>query len=343
MIDTNNLNLHIIFLDKFIPSFIDFINQNFPIEEHLFVIYGKAMNELEYNPTSKNVIMFDTINKFFHIIPYISIAKRIIIHGLFFEEVVNFLNQMPQSILDKVYWVMWGGDFYFPEMHSNLKKQLIMKIKNVITYIDGDVDYLKKNYRISPLFHKCLMYLSNVFDENKYKRLTPKNINGILILVGNSASETNRHEFIFDKLHKFSSDNIKLIVPLSYGDNIYRERIINIGKKIFDENFYPLTEFLPYDKYLEIIFSIDIAIFANNRQQGMGNLIQLLGLGKKVYLNPETSQWNLCQNLGIKVYDINGDIDLNINTDELENNKNIVREWFSIENLIKQWQEIFNG
>ncbi len=75
----------------------------------------------------------------------------------------------------------------------------------------------------------------------------------------------------------------------------------------------------------------------------MGNLIQLLGLGKKVYLNPETSQLNLFQNLGIKVYNINGGIDLNINAKELENNKKIVREWFSLENLMKQWQEICNG
>jgi hypothetical protein len=75
----------------------------------------------------------------------------------------------------------------------------------------------------------------------------------------------------------------------------------------------------------------------------MGNLIQLLGLGKKVYLNPETSQWNMCQNLGIKVYNINGDIDLNINAKELENNKKIVKEYFSSENLKKQLKIIFGG
>jgi len=75
----------------------------------------------------------------------------------------------------------------------------------------------------------------------------------------------------------------------------------------------------------------------------MDNLIQLLGLDKKVYLNPDTSQWNLFENLGIKVYDINGNLVLNINAKELENNKKIVRDWFSLENLIKQWQEVFNG
>jgi dTDP-N-acetylfucosamine:lipid II N-acetylfucosaminyltransferase len=66
-----------------------------------------------------------------------------------------------------------------------------------------------------------------------------------------------------------------------------------------------------------------------------------LGLGKKVYLNPETSQWNLFQNLGINVYSINGGIDLNINAKELENNKKIVREWFSLENLKTQLKKLF--
>jgi hypothetical protein len=60
----------------------------------------------------------------------------------------------------------------------------------------------------------------------------------------------------------------------------------------------------------------------------MGNLIQLLGLGKKVCLNPETSQWKLCQNLGIKVYDINRDIDLNIDSEGLKNNKKIMKGYF---------------
>jgi len=75
----------------------------------------------------------------------------------------------------------------------------------------------------------------------------------------------------------------------------------------------------------------------------MGNLIQLFGLGKKVYLNPETSQWKLCQNLGVKVYDINMDIDLNIDSEELKNNKKIVKEYFSPENLKKQLKIIFEG
>ena len=187
------------------------------------------------------------------------------------------------------------------------------------------------------------MYLSNVFDESKYKKCQKIKKDEVWILVGNSASDTNRHEFAFNKLSKIGLKDLKVIVPLSYGDLEYRDKILKIGKEIFGSNFYPLLDFLPYEDYLNIIYNIDIALFAHNRQQGMGNLIQLLGLGKKVYLNPETSQWKLCQNLGIKVYDINRDIDLNIDSEELKNNKKIVKEYFSPENLKKQLKIIFEG
>jgi hypothetical protein len=110
--------------------------------------------------------------------------------------------------------------------------------------------------------------------------------------------------------------------------NFVRSSDIGIGKKLLKD------------------YSIYVALIAYNHQQGTGDLIQLWGLGKKAYLNPETSQWNLFQNLGIKVYDIydiNEDIDLDINAKELENNKKIVREWFSTENLKKQLKNIFEG
>jgi hypothetical protein len=93
--------------------------------------------------------------------------------------------------------------------------------------------------------------------------------------------------------------------------NFVRNFDIGIGKKLLKDSW-------PYN--------IDIALIAHNHRQGIDNLIQLLGLDKKVYLNPETSQWNLFENLGIKVYDINGNIDLNINAKELENNKKIVKK-----------------
>ena len=41
---------------------------------------------------------------------------------------------------------------------------------------------------------------------------------------------------------------------------------------------------LPLSDYLKILGKIDIAIFNHERQQAVGNITSLLGLGKKVYI-----------------------------------------------------------
>ena len=334
--------LHVMILDIFIPPFIKFINENFNSKDHLFVILGKPRNEYGMELNVKNVYWLDRKLKILEFEKYLNKANKIILHGLWNEKILKLLILQPW-LLKKVYWVMWGGDFYFPEKHSCIKKFVIKNIRNVITYIKADVEYIKKYYKANPKYHECLIYLSNIFDESKYKTCQKIEKDEVWVLVGNSSSNTNRHEFIFEKISQFRMKNFKVIVPLSYGDIEYRNKILNIGKNILGDKFYPLLDFMPYNDYLNILYNTDIALFAHNRQQGMGNLIQLLGLGKKVNLNSETSQWDLCQYLGLKVYDINGDIELKINTQEIENNKKIVKEWFSLENLIKQWRNILYG
>jgi len=335
--------VHLMVLDKFIPPFIKFINDHFNPEEHLFIIFGRPKTDYGMDIKVKNVFWLDSKWKIFDLLKFLYNANKIIIHGLWVEKLNQLLFIQPW-LLKKCYWVMWGGDFYFPQKQSKIKKELIKKIRHVVTYIDGDVDYIKENYGANPVYHKCFMYLSNIFDENRYQKCEKINKNELWILIGNSADETNRHEFVFSKLKKIKNEKIKLIVPLSYsGGEEYKSKVIEIGKKEFGERFVPLTKFLSYEEYLNILYNVDIAIFAHNRQQGMGNTIQLLGLGKKVYLNRDTSQWRLFEDLGIKVYDVNGEIDLSINNEELENNKKIIKEYFSYENLKLQWDGIFYG
>jgi len=328
---------------KFIPPFIKFINEEFNSEEHLFLIIGKRKKE-DYviNSSIKNIYWLDNKLKVFKLQKYLYKSKKIILHGLWNKNLIQLLYVQPW-LLKKSYWVMWGGDFYFPEKHSSIKKLVIKNIKNVITYVDGDVEYIKTYYKANPIYHKCIAYLSNVFDENKYENCEKINKSEIWILIGNSAVETNRHELVFSRLEEFKNKEIKIIVPLSYGYEEYKNKIIEIGKKEFGNKFIPIIEFLNYEKYLNLLYNVDIAIFVHNRQQGMGNLIQLLGLGKKVYFNTASTQWKFFQDLGIKAYDFNDKIDLNVNTENLENNKKIISNYFSIEKLREQWRKIIYG
>jgi hypothetical protein len=78
------------------------------------------------------------------------------------------------------------------------------------------------------------------------------------------------------------------------------------------------------DEYLKFLKSIDIAIFNHERQQAMGNTINLLGMGKKVFMRTGLSHYDFMKSIGII---LNSFTDLNIEKieeSEAKNNEAIV-------------------
>ena len=106
------------------------------------------------------------------------------------------------------------------------------------------------------------------------------------ILVGNSASATNNHVELFDEIAKeVNLDGRKIIAPLSYGDPYYRDRVVEVGEKMFGEAFVPLIDFMPVDQYLATIRSCGFVMMNHLRQQALGNICMAMLMGAKVYLN----------------------------------------------------------
>jgi pyruvate/2-oxoglutarate/acetoin dehydrogenase E1 component len=98
---------------------------------------------------------------------------------------------------------------------------------------------------------------------------------------------------------------------------------------------------LPFNKYLEFLGNIDIAIFAHNRQQSMGNIITLLGLGKKVYIKNDITSWEHFKNINVQVFDI-ASINLEILDEQvIYNNIQKIKEYYSESNLKAQLEIIF--
>lgn len=139
-----------------------------------------------------------------------------------------------------------------------------------------------------------------------------------------------------------------IICPLSYAHESnpeYKAMVINKGKELFGEKFIPLTEFMPFEKYLEILDKVDIAIFNHKRQQALGNITTLLGLGKKVYIREEITTWQFCKDHDLKVYSANVNYDdLFEEMDEGIRQKNIenVKSKFSEEKLVEDLKQIFD-
>lgn len=108
---------------------------------------------------------------------------------------------------------------------------------------------------------------------------------GSNILVGNSASPTNNHIDVFFILARHDLGTRKVIVPLSYGDPVYRENLIARGKEILGDSFVPIVDFLPFDKYRSIVASCNVVVMNHLRQQALGNIGAALYQGAHVYLD----------------------------------------------------------
>lgn len=340
-------NLHIASCDKFIPPFVKLINQEFDIDSHCFVIKsGMADSKLKLD---KNVLLFsnkklDLLKYYANIAFRMSLADRIILHSLLDIKIITILFFMPWC-LPKCYWFIWGADLYrYNARKKNFKSRVkeflrrivFKKIGYLVTYVKGDFELAKEWYNSKGKFVECIMYTSNLYTLENYEKKEKENIN---ILLGNSSDPTNNHIDSLERLLPFKGDNIKIYSPLSYGDPAYADKINSIGKQWFGERFIAIRDFMSLEQYNEFLTTIDIAIFNHDRQQAMGNTIKLLGLGKTVYIRENTSQWEFFNEKEISVKSIEKLESLSYSLNEVNVKK--VRDYFSLENYLKQLNYIF--
>jgi hypothetical protein len=347
--------LHIANLDKFIPPFIKFVNENFDGKEHLFCVLG---NNKKYPIPQQNNLkiskptLIGALKHYARVFRDIQCAEKVILHGLFDVRLIILLSLMPW-VLKKCYWVIWGGDLYSyqkPKLRKRdkvkemLRTFAIKRMGYLVTYIPGDVALAREWYGAKGQYKECIMYVSNIMDEkfiaNEFERKEPAN-EAINIIVGNSADPSNNHIETLTKLADYKEADIRLFVPLSYGDKKHAEKVTSYGRQEFGEKFEPLTNFIPLNEYLNILRTTDIAIFNHKRQQAMGNTITLLGMGKTVYMRPDFTHTQFLSYLGITFYDV-ANFKLEKLDDEVATrNQHIIYKYFSKENLVKQLKYIF--
>lgn len=333
--------------EKFSAPYIEIINENFDAKEHLFMIQGPDKRTKKMNGDN---VKFIEKGQYIQLIKELYKADKIILHALMSPVVVLILFLQPW-LLKKCYWVIWGGDLYYYKfrkgkiknnIYEMMRRVVIKNMGGIITHIKGDYELAQKRYGAKGKYFYCFMYPSNLYKE--YNICQYPQHEEIIIQIGNSADPTNNHIEIFKKLEKYKNENIKIICPLSYGDKNYRDKVISQGKEIFGSKFKPLIDFLPFEEYLRLLAQIDVAIFNHKRQQAMGNIITLLGLGKKVYIRDDITIWQFMNEHDLKVFNSNSHFeDLFQKLDESIKKKNIenVKRQFSEEKLIEDWEKIF--
>ena len=295
-----NKIVHVIYRDKFTDGYIKFMNDYLSGYEHLFYTTNKGF---DMDLTSNDNVIF--LNSFLELhkkenTKNLINADLIIISGFFFlKQMKAFYNR---KILSKTYFHLWGGDLYCLKENSSIKMKLSNLLRKyffvnaggIINLIPGDYEILckyctpKGKHFVAPMCSGGV--IPKILSE---LRTCEKQTNPYMILVGNSATQTNQHFEILQTLERFKNENIEIVCPLSYGNKEYAEEVINFGKNMFGSKFTPLTDYMDKKTYYRIIAKASIAIFNNNRQQAMGNINATLGLGCKVFIRTDTPMWEI--------------------------------------------------
>jgi dTDP-N-acetylfucosamine:lipid II N-acetylfucosaminyltransferase len=349
--------LHVMSREKFTQPFIDFIKNNFDIDEHLFIVINKNTSQYHLDTTLNNVIEISNYNfSVIKFIYYLQISNRIIIHGLN-SKIVSLLFFVQPWILKKTSWLIWGADLYdfnkvsktfLDKIYKKIKTFIVKRFYSIIAYASGDYNLAVRYYGVKGKFEKCLYYpyfaVEDYLDNIVIDRSKVENI----IMVGNSADSTNEHLEIFEKLLKIPNINeYKILVPLSYGGTTsYVNRVIQRGENYFGDNFIALTTFMDSKDYYHLLSKVKVVIMGHKRQQATGNILALIKFSKKIFIRTDISTWNFYQENNIKMFDyskIEEELLLDMQDEDIRRNELAIKSYFTNKRVINDWINIFNG
>ena len=263
-------------------------------------------------------------------------CKLLIIHYLSPLK-LYILKHIPEHIT--VIWSVWGADvypyfdnqnFYEPLTDKVKKRNIIQLFRSTFLYniyhfyryrvlpVKRQIAILKKvNYLITVLpyeyeaitkeFQLSARYIDYSYGVNKFNKDDLPQL-GDSVLLGNSVDYSNNHLDIFELLNKLDK---RLIVPLSYsGNRSYKDLVIKEGEKRFNTLFNPILEFIPLEKYNQLILSCNSVIMYHIRQQALGNIFMSLFQGMRVFLNKKSITYKYMQDVGMIIFDLENDVDL---------------------------------
>lgn len=268
----------------------------------------------------------------------------------------------------KVVWIGWGFDYYNYITKNNFSSLLKMQTK--ILYRGSKSFYLHK---LKYFIEDFLFDKNKVFDKIDFfapvieedfnllqksennirftyldwnygnledyfiKGFEDRTVNGNNILIGNSSSFENNHLDAFNLLDDLNLEDRIIYTPLSYGNSNYKNNIIEVAEKKFQDNFVALTHYIPLEEYINIIISSPIVIMNHLRQQAVGNIIIMMYLGAKIFLDEKNPVYDFFKQQDAYIYkldELKNEYKGKLDILEINHNREILKKNWSKEIIL---------
>ena len=216
-------------------------------------------------------------------------------------------------------------------------QKMVEKAFNRIDYFSGvipeEYDMIKENKNNYFFKAKQLVFnYNNPLYPYKLEKIEDPFVDGFDVQIGNSADCTNNHIDVLYLLSKYKLNDRKIIVSLSYaGTERYKKAVLSEGEKLLGDCFTPLTDYMPLQKYTQIVSSVRYSIFYLERQQAMGNIWLSLWRGCFVFLSETNPVYLHLKKRGYIVFSIQKDLELiaekaRLTRDEIRRNRTLLIE-----------------
>ena len=356
--------IHIFYNTVFLKFFYSMIEDHFCIDEHLFIVdmsivwddrFGISEFIYQKNLIHKNIIIvryFGQLEELLSdelnynavmdkdILDHIFVdSPRIILHSAVFS---CYMNSFLQNMINKGYgkkmvWICWDGDAYF-DKDTFVVREILSNIRLAVT-AEKHIERItsKCNIKTAGLKYAPYGYVSKSNAQCKDNSFDGE----LRVLLGHSAAEHCNHKLGFDLLLPYRDEDIKIYSPLSYGSEIYRNYVIQEGRRLFGDKFIPVLDYMGPEQYYLFLDTIHIVLFPMTRMAGATTLSYCNASGKLIYMNEEMIDAFSNGDDGIHAENLSEISDLNwtqftskisssLGGDFSEVNKNIILLWKKI-------------
>lgn len=312
----------------------------------------------------------------------LKVFKRIIVnyHTPF---IGCFLNRRKDELSKaKLIWVIWSGDLYkhksfaakayttrtleilptekrIATWKKNIHHRILMamgkpnkygfqksfaKFDFVATIFEKDIQEAKTVLGVNANWIPfAILSLDEMFSEDFLEK---KSNLGNKIMVGHSGSPENNHLDVYDQIHKLLPESeVTVLSPLSYGNTAYISAVKSLGKNYFGAKFETLEDFIPRESYYKKLSEASFAIFNHKIQQAFGNILGLIFMGVKVFLNPENPVFIELTGHNIKVFDYSKitqeDLLTPLSSQDVDKNRLLIRLLFKEEKIRKYYHDLY--
>lgn len=354
--------------EKWARSMSVFFDDNFSNQEIMFISKKEkdkdflCFNDLNIKQQKFLYEKTISIKDCYKLKKILSKYDKIILHTIPFSSFYEMYFTFFKSLMRKFVWISTGADLYRYDIKKKntisptIKLHYNTKFRKNVSFFVGifppDIDVFKQKIttKVPTLYVPYCCYSKKhpyefisrkiITSQEKYETNQP-----LIIQIGHSSDETVKHKEILDDLVRFSNENIKIILPLSYGDKDYANKIENYAKELFKDKAICLRNFMPFKEYSMQLASIDIFLSKSLRQIGLGNINPLLYYKKKIFLPSKSVMFKFFTNNGIDINNYDTIDDLNfidfIKQSESDIGKEYIINHYDGDNNYRRWNNLF--